>query len=239
MANETVTPAHGGREKVKNIIDAVTEMQRYSISDGQGAFTSKMFAWDQVIEFFSIGFKIFFAGFLVCLFLVPLAVATSFNVIEVYGGIPTLYDKLFVFGIAFSMSFGAIAILWQTEKFSMGPLTYKMLKTLYSGAIMSAIIKGLVLFIGYQFVASLITPELVFSHLNSFLALFPQGHIIAASGEYDATLTIVNIIKPIFRISAFIMLIFSIVTTLLLLGLLYKAKKRMKLIVKRKNYMEN
>ena len=235
---DTITPiSTSSRDKMKNVIDVVTELQKYSISDGNGEFNDQMIAWDQVIEIFSVGFKIFFASFFVGLILLPIAVAVNFDLLQVFGGSPVVYDKLYVFVVAFSLSFGAIVILVQSQKFSKGPLTYKIFKTLYFGAIMSSLLKGIILFIGFQIVASLITPQRVIENLSFFITILPNAHEIAASKGYEVSVYIVSIIKPIFRISAIIGGGFSLVTIILLIGILHRAKIRKDFIVKKRDYV--
>lgn len=238
--SETYVTNNSTREKAKNIVDAHAELQRYSVLEMNGGEThERMFAWDQVIEFFAIGFKIFLAGFFVCLIMVPLAVAVQFGIINMYGGAPNLYDKIFIFILAFSMTFGAVVIVLQMAKFVEGPITYKMVKSLYTGAIASSIIKGLVLFLLFQFAATLITPDSILTHLNIIIRLLPNVHSIAASTPYELAVNLVSIIKPIFRISAVIMLIFGILTALVLSIFLFKSKMKLREIVKTKEYIDN
>lgn len=236
--NETVIQTGAGREKAKNIVDAHAEISRYSVLEMNGGEThERMFAWDQVIEFFAIGFKIFFAGFIVCLFLVPTAVAVNFGLLNMYGGIPNIYDKIFIFILAFSMTFGAIVIILQMAKFVEGPVTYKMLKSLYTGAIASSLIKGIVLFILFQFMATLITPESVMAHLSIFLRLLPNANELAASTPYELAAVIVGIIKPVFRISATIMLVYGFMAAVLLTVILIKSKIKLKNIIKKQAFI--
>lgn len=236
--NDTVVTTNNGREKAKNIVDAHAEISRYSVLEMNGGDThERMFAWDQVIEFFSIGFKIFFAGFILCLFLVPTAVAVNFGIINMYGGIPNLYDKIFIFILAFSMTFGAVIIIIQMAKFVEGPVTYKMLKSLYTGAIASSIIKGLVLFILFQFAATLITPNSIMTHLNIILRLLPNANDIAASTPYELSTILVGIIKPVFRISAVIMLIYGVIAAILLSIVLLKSKHKYRTIMNKRNFI--
>ncbi len=239
-SGETIVTSNSTREKAKNIVDAHAELQRYSVLEmNDGETHERMFAWDQVIEFFAIGFKIFLAGFFVCLIMVPMAVAVQFGIINMYGGAPNLYDKIFIFILAFSMTFGAVVIVLQMAKFVEGPITYKMVKSLYTGAISSALIKGLVLFILFQFAATLITPDNILTHLNIIIRLLPNVHSIAASTPYELAVNLVAVIKPVFRISAVIMAIFGILTAFILSIFLFKAKLQFKDITETRAYIDN
>ena len=239
-SGETIVTSNSTREKAKNIVDAHAELQRYSVLEmNDGETHERMFAWDQVIEFFAIGFKIFLAGFFVCLIMVPMAVAVQFGIINMYGGAPNLYDKIFIFILAFSMTFGAVVIVLQMAKFVEGPITYKMVKSLYTGAISSALIKGLVLFILFQFAATLITPDNILTHLNIIIRLLPNVHSIAASTPYELAVNLVAVIKPVFRISAVIMAIFGILTAFILSIFLLKAKLKLKDITETRAYIDN
>ncbi len=239
-SGETIIANNNSREKAKNIVDAHAELQRYSVLEmNDGETHERMFAWDQVIEFFAIGFKIFLAGFFVCLIMVPVAVAVQFGIINMYGGAPNLYDKIFIFILAFSMTFGAVVIVLQMAKFVEGPITYKMVKSLYTGAISSALIKGLVLFILFQFTATLITPDNILTHLNIIIRLLPHVHSIAASTPYELAVNLVAVIKPVFRISAVIMAIFGILTALILSIFLFRARLKFKDITETRAYIDN
>ena len=239
-SGETIVTSNSTREKAKNIVDAHAELQRYSVLEmNDGETHERMFAWDQVIEFFAIGFKIFLAGFFVCLIMVPMAVAVQFGIINMYGGAPNLYDKIFIFILAFSMTFGAVVIVLQMAKFVEGPITYKMVKSLYTGAISSALIKGLVLFILFQFAATLITPDNILTHLNIIIRLLPNVHSIAASTPYELAVNLVAVIKPVFRISAVIMAIFGILTALILSIFLFRARLKFKDITETRAYIDN
>lgn len=239
-SGETIVTSNSTREKAKNIVDAHAELQRYSVLEmNDGETHERMFAWDQVIEFFAIGFKIFLAGFFVCLIMVPMAVAVQFGIINMYGGAPNLYDKIFIFILAFSMTFGAVVIVLQMAKFVEGPITYKMVKSLYTGAISSALIKGLVLFILFQFAATLITPDNILTHLNIIIRLLPNVHSIAESTPYELAVNLVAVIKPIFRISAVIMTIFGILTALILSIFLFRAKMKLKDITETRAYIND
>ncbi len=239
-SGETIVTSNSTREKAKNIVDAHAELQRYSVLEmNDGETHERMFAWDQVIEFFAIGFKIFLAGFFVCLIMVPMAVAVQFGIINMYGGAPNLYDKIFIFILAFSMTFGAVVIVLQMAKFVEGPITYKMVKSLYTGAISSALIKGLVLFILFQFAATLITPDNILTHLNIIIRLLPNVHSIAASTPYELAVNLVAVLKPVFRISAVIMAIFGILTAFILSIFLFKAKLQFKDITETRAYIDN
>ncbi len=239
-SGETIVTSNSTREKAKNIVDAHAELQRYSVLEmNDGETHERMFAWDQVIEFFAIGFKIFLAGFFVCLIMVPMAVAVQFGIINMYGGAPNLYDKIFIFILAFSMTFGAVVIVLQMAKFVEGPITYKMVKSLYTGAISSALIKGLVLFILFQFTATLITPDNILTHLNIIIRLLPNVHSIAASTPYELAVNLVAVIKPVFRISAVIMAIFGILTALILSIFLFRARLKFKDITETRAYIDN
>lgn len=237
--NETIVTNNGEqREKAKNIVDAHAEISRYSVLEMNGGEThERMFAWDQVIEFFAIGFKIFFAGFIVSLFMVPVAVAVNFGLLDMYGGRPNIYDKIFIFILAFSMTVSAVLIIIRIGKFVEGPVTYKMLKSLYTGAIASTLVKGLVLFVLFQFLATLITPQAILAHLDILLRLMPNANSIAASAPYEIATILVGIIKPVFRISAVIMAVYSVLSAVFLGIILLKSKYKLKAILKQREFI--
>lgn len=230
----------GGKQAVKNIVDAASEMQRYWLMESKGADSnSNMFAWDQTIEFFMIGFKIFLPGFFLALFLLPIAVAVNFGYINMFAGLPNLFDKIFIFVIVFSMTLTALFILMQLRKYVFGAVTYKMLKSLYQGALLSGAIKGILLFIIFMLITSLLTPSFLISHTDTILWLFPEE---GASMKSDINFWITQFlakIQPIFRLSAFVMLIFTALNSLMLLMALYGGYKEWKYNQAVKDYMDS
>lgn len=232
----TIQPANN-REQVKNIIEAVTEMQRYSISDGVSDLNPNMFAWEQVIEIFTIGFKLFLPALFASLILIPIGVAANFNLINMFGDIPTLYDKMYIFVLAFSFSLGATYLLYHAQRYCNGPVTYKIMSTLYFGAISIILIIGVLLFIGFQIIASMITPKTIIENLTLFLEIFPNAAQLAASKGYEVSVFIVSIIKPLFRISAIISLIYYFLTAGFLSYILYKKYKFKEKVVKDRDYI--
>lgn len=201
------------RAPAKNLVDAISEIQIMNVAECSGAdIAPNYFTWQMSIEFFAVGFKSFVAGFILCLFLVPLAVASAHSFLPLYGGEANLYDKIFMFILAFAISFGATAILLSSAKYVRSVTTYQMVKSLYSGALASVIIKGVVLFFIFQVIAALITPSFVVKYLQDILIMVKAytniGEVSAVAGNFVAK------VKPIFRISAMIMLLFSFVTSI-------------------------
>lgn len=116
---------------------------------------------------------------------------------------------------SFAVSFGALAILLSASQYVRSVTTYQMVKTLYAGALASAIIKGAVMFFIFQVIAALITPAFFVKYFKDIVTLFPAykssgGDLLMMASNLVAE------IKPIFRISAMIMLAFSFITSIIL-----------------------
>lgn len=219
----------GSRIPAKNLVDAISEIQIMNVAEASGSeIDGNYFTWQMSIEFFAVGFKSFVAGFILCLFLVPLAVAAAHYPIPVYGGTPNLYDKIFMFVLSFSVSFGAAAILLSSSKYVRGITTYQMVKSLYTGAIASALIKGTILFFIFQVMAALITPNFLVNHMRNILLLFPAYKQDFGDNAFLAASNLAAAIKPVFRISAMITALFSIVVCICLI---------IKWMIMRKNYL--
>lgn len=223
-SDQTAITSTGGRKETKNLIDAISEIQVFSVGESSGAEISQnYFTWQMKIEFFSVGFRAFLAGLIICLLLVPLAVGVAYDAIPVYGGAANLYDKVFMFVLAFSISFGALMILLTASKYVYGGITYQMVRSLYTGAIVSAVMKGIILFVVFQVIAALITPSWIVKMLG--YVNVPVTLPLDGSGLTTAADAIFWQARPIFRISSVITFLFALLAVLALLVSWWRMRK--------------
>lgn len=207
-----ISTGTAGRKEAKNLIDAISEMQNFSVGEQKGLDVSEnYFTWQMSIEFFAVGFKSLMPGFLICLFCIPLAVAISMGVVPVYGGMPSLYDKVYMFIVALAVSITATLILFTAAKYVEGTTTFQMAKSMYGGAMVSVLVKGVVLFVVFQLIAVFISPDFVYNYLNEFL-----DFLLTNPEHYSTPDLVTLILKPMFRISSVVILIYAVVTALLL-----------------------
>lgn len=237
QSNSTVITDSGSRKEVKNLVDVISEIQNFSVGEmANGSDINKnYFTWQMNIEFFAVGFKAFIAGLILCLPLIPLSVAVSYELINVYGGVANLYDKIFMFILAFSISSGSLIILLTASKYVCGNITYQMAKSLYTGAIASILFKGILLFIIFQLIAALFTPQFLITYFKEILLLFPEDSVFRGITIYDTSSIIVSKLKPVFRVSSVLVFLFSILTTIILSVTWIKMRKK---YLKGKNLQE-
>lgn len=241
-SNQTVvSDSSTGRKQAKNLVDVISEIQNFSVGEiANGSDINKnYFTWQMNIEFFAVGFKAFIAGLLLCLPMIPLSVAVSHDVINVYGGVANLYDKIFIFILAFSISFGSLIILLTASKYVCGNITYLMAKSLFTGAISSAIIKGLLLFIIFQIIAALFTPDFILNYFKDIFELIPKDSPLRGATAYETSGILSSKLKPIFRVSSVIAFLFSIIATLALIFTWIKMRKKYKKLKNLQNYIEH
>jgi hypothetical protein len=191
----------GHRLKNKCLIDAISEMQQMSAGEAMYVeMPADMFTWSMQVEYFAIGLKAFVAGTIIIALMLPVAIAASMGIIPLFGGVPHLFDKIYMFVLTFGVYGGGLFILVSCGRYVKGRFTKSILSCLYSGAGTAAVFKGIILFTMYQLSQIVISPERIAS-AAAYL------HLPTANPFYYMLL---GNYKQIFRISSTIIVIFSI-----------------------------
>lgn len=148
-----ITSGGGGDLKPKGVIDAVSEIEKYSAMDRRGSqIPERFFTTKNRIEYFEAGFKGSLISGLVTALLAPLAIGVIERMIPVFGDKePTAFDKGFVFLIALSFSIGYAVFTGGMGRYYNGNFTRVMIKSFVSGSIAGAILKMVLAFIFFHF----------------------------------------------------------------------------------------
>lgn len=215
-SQDVVVTSAEERAKVKNFIDAISEIQQYSAGEEyQSDIPDDFWAWNHDLEFFSLGAKAFIPGFIISFFLMPLSMAVITGMIPVYGGAPKLYDKLFVMAVCFVLMFGVLILLVSASKYVKGRFTCKMVRGLYVGAGTIIIFLGIFFTLIYQIIYLKLTPELLSKLLSWITSINPSKYALFA--QFNAA----------FRMCSTAMLLFTIIGLLTLITAYFVMKRRL------------
>ncbi len=215
----------GGESKPKGIIDAVSEIEKYSAMDRKGSeIPERFFTTKNRIEYFEAGFKGSLISGVVSALLAPFAIGVIERMIPVFGDAePTAFDKGFVFLIALSFSIGYAVFTGSMGRYYSGNFTRVMIKSFVSGSITGAILKMILAFILFHFLYLVVFTE---ERIAAFLAVFRSW---AHPGTLNSIYRWIIDFRPVFLISAWFIVLTTLIfimVPLLSIGItLYKERK--------------
>ena len=157
----------------RNMIDAISEIQQYHIIERTGQdIPSDFLTMRGTLTFFLVGARSgFWEGAFLAL-LLPLAWGVWEEVIPAFGGEADLFGKclvfLFGFGISLMMTILLGGIL---ARYYGGNLTRKAVNSLVWGRTLSLVAKGILVFLVFNLLVFLLSPENVF-HLSGAIGSF-------------------------------------------------------------------
>ncbi|NPV51766.1 MAG: hypothetical protein HPY60_11315 [Candidatus Methanofastidiosum sp.] len=151
-------------EKIKNLFDAISEIEFYAASEEEGdKISEKFFTTKQKLQFMEVGFKSAFISGMITALLSPLMVGVFEKIIPVFGSYnPTLIDQIYVFllTVGFSLGYGIfIARVGKcySKKYS---ISKSMVNNLMAGLTAGALLKAIFVFFLFHFIYfSILTPE--------------------------------------------------------------------------------
>jgi uncharacterized membrane protein (UPF0136 family) len=166
-----VITSGGGESKPKGIIDALSEIEKFSAMDRRGSeIPERFFTTKNRIEYFEAGFKGSLVSGLVSALLAPLAIGVLEKLIPVFGDVePTAFDKGFVFLIALSFSIGYAVFIGGMGRYYTGKFTRVMIRSFVSGTIIGAVLKMVLAFILFHFLYLVVLTE---ERIAAFLSIF-------------------------------------------------------------------
>jgi hypothetical protein len=220
-----IVTSGGGESKPKGIIDAVSEIEKYSAMDRKGSeIPERFFTTKDRIEYFEAGFKGSLISGLISALLAPLAIGVIERMIPVFGDAePTDFDKAFVFLIALSFSIGYAVFTGGMGRYYSGNFTRVMIKSFVSGSITGAILKMILAFILFHFLYLVVLTE---ERIAAFLSVFRSW---ADSGALDGIYRWIIDFRPVLLISAWFIVLTTmifIMVPLLSIGItLYRERK--------------
>ena len=200
-----VITSGGGESKPKGIIDALSEIEKFSAMERKGSeIPERFFTTRNRIEYFEAGFKGSLASGLVSALLAPLAIGVLEKMVPVFGDTePTAFDKGFVFLIALSFSIGYAVFIGGMGKYYAGNFTRIMIRSFVSGTIVGAVLKMVLAFIVFHFLYLVVLTE---GRIVSFLSIFRSW---ADPGTLEGIYRWIVDFKPVLLISAW----FIVLTT--------------------------
>jgi hypothetical protein len=220
-----VITSGGGESKPKGIIDAVSEIEKYSAMDRKGSeIPERFFTTRNRIEYFEAGFKGSFISGLVSAFLAPFAIGVMEKMIPVFGDAePTAFDKAFVFLIALSFSIGYAVFTGGMGRYYAGNFTRVMIRSFVSGTIVGAVLKMILAFILFHFLYLVVLTE---GRIAAFLSIFRSW---AAPGTMEQVHSWIVDFKPVLLISAWFIVLTTVIfimVPVISIGItLYKERK--------------
>lgn len=202
-----VITSGGGESKPKGIIDALSEIEKFSTMDRRGSeIPERFFTTKNRIEYFEAGFKGSLVSGLVSALLVPMAIGVLEKLIPVFGDDdPTAFDKGFVFLIALSFSIGYAVFIGGMGRYYAGNFTRVMIRSFVSGTVVGAVLKMVLAFILFHFLYLVVLTE---ERIASFLAVFRSW---IAPGTLDGIYRWTVEFKPVLLISAWFIVLTTVI----------------------------
>lgn len=154
----------GVPELPRNILDAVSQIQQYYVLEKEGSTIPQDFLTIAgAIDFMSIGTKTAVkTGFFSAL-LSPLMIGVFSHYIPIFGTFnPTLFDKIWAVIMNFSLTIAFAFFLAYVGRYYIGNITKSAIKNLFTGILIGAILKAVVIFMLFHTLYHLVlTPDKV------------------------------------------------------------------------------
>jgi len=152
--NSDILPMPPGQEiHPKGFLEAIAYIEQNFANELGGAVIRDGFlTTKQRLEFFEVGFRSSFISGLISALLTPFAIGVVERYIPVFGSTsPDTFDVGFAFLLAIGYSLGfAIFLAYACTKF-VGFYTRAMIRNLLGGVITGAVLKAILVFIGFHF----------------------------------------------------------------------------------------
>jgi len=138
--------------KPKGLIEALSEIERYAVSEKGGTDIDRnYFTTQNTIDFFEVGFKGTLASGLVGILFIPFAIGVMESRIPVFASYdPSLFDLAFVFLLALFFSIGNMLLISSAGKHYTGTITKQMIRWLLGGVIAGGILEIGIAFVLYH-----------------------------------------------------------------------------------------
>lgn len=178
MSNETVVPVEVGGERHKplNMLEAVSEIQRYSVAESGGSNIPKdYFTLDMQMEYFMLGFKSVLHGGLFTILFMPVLMGVLMDKVHLFGHAErTMLDTVYMFAVTLMFSLAYVFFYGYAATFNAGEITKRMLANLYAGVSIGSIIKAMMSVVVYHLLYFM-----VFTDLNVYAVLNKLSFISA------------------------------------------------------------
>jgi hypothetical protein len=193
-------------QKPLNLLSAVGEIQHTAAMERSMTepLNKNFLSVRQRLDFFVIGFKAALISGLFMALLTPFAVGVIEKMIPIFGDKnPSLFDEIYAFLLAVSFSLGYGIFLASLRSCYVGVVSKGMIKNLFSGLALGAILKFFIILLLFNYIYIALTPSRVykmllfvhktFSHTDlqpaynwilSFKQVFPVSVILVAIASF-------------------------------------------------------
>lgn len=191
----------------RGIIDAISNIEYYHAQEKRGAILSAgFFTMKQQIEYFEVGFRGSFISGLITALITPLAIGVVERQIPVFGSTaPSLFDRFFVFMLAFGFWLGYSCFIARAASLYIGPYTRSMIRSFVGGVIVGAIGKMVIAFIAFHFLYMVLLSK---NHVLQLLLMLGK-HL--KTDSFIAIYGWIMDFRPVLIVSAYLIVLSTIV----------------------------
>jgi hypothetical protein len=210
--------------KPKGLIDALSEIQQYYVVERSGSLIPEdFFTIGGKLAFFEVGFKGAFLSGLVSALLIPFAIGVFERYIPIFGSYePSLFDQFFALILSISFSIGYAIFIASVGKYYIGVITKSAIKNLFVGFTTGIFLKLVIVFILfhsiYFFVLEPYSLAKTLMKLRFFLKYETLNRVYVFLREF----------RPVFLISAYFVILTSLLMVSIPLGSIIINSKRTK-----------
>ncbi|ADU66170.1 hypothetical protein Selin_1436 [Desulfurispirillum indicum S5] len=168
-----VQSSPGRSEPPKNIIDAISDIQRFSVSEVTGSLPEDFFTIANRLDMFFVGLKTALAGLIFMALLTPLSLGVIGQYIPIFGAKePTLYDQFFAYYLMFAFTLSYAFLVAMVGKYYRGTVVKVTIRNLMAGVMVGATLKALIIFIIYHVIYfKILTPQTLSSIIAHLMKL--------------------------------------------------------------------
>lgn len=200
-----------GETRPRGLIDAISTIEYYHAQEKRGVLLSAgFFTMKQKIEYFEVGFRGAFISGLLTAMITPFAIGVAERMIPVFGtDSPSIFDRLFVFLLAFGFYLGYSSFIARAASLYIGPYTRSMIRNLVGGVIAGAISKLAIAFIFFHYLYVVVLDG---GRVARLLARFGGS---ARPGDLASIYRWVMEFKPVLLTSAYLIAVTTLVFVVL------------------------
>lgn len=176
-------------EKPKSLLDALKEIQNTAAMEmeTEEGINPMFFSLKDRIDLMVVGMKVSFLNGLIMALLTPFAVGVFERTIPIFGDLePSLFEQVYALMLALGFSAGYGFFLATMRNYYVGNVARIMIRNLYGGIVLGAVLKMFIVVILFHFIYLSMTPERVASILIYFRNVIPHAAIESA---YDCVLS--------------------------------------------------
>lgn len=222
----------GAPKKPKGLLDAYSEIQQYGFVEKKGSPIDESFvSADTRIAFWGTGVRISLVSGLITSLMTPLGVGVFKGYVPIFGTSNlTIFDKSFAILIAITFSMGYGLFLMKLGNYYVGGVTRTLIKSLMGGFATGSLIKSGIVFIFFHIVYFKLLEPLTLARL------FKQIPLLTVDIKKEIIYFLYDF-RNVFLISAWFVLITTILMLLIpLISIWLKSRKVKNILEREKQY---